>query len=102
MDDELPELRRVVTREDVKAYADASGDRNPLHQRDEVARAAGFENVTLLEEPSDPIRAPSGAHAKSVTGDTELVKRRRGPPAAGCIQSWAMPPVVPSPDSHAS
>ena len=43
--DELPELRRVVTREDVKVYADASGDQNPLHQRDEVARAAGFDGV---------------------------------------------------------
>ena len=43
--DELPELRRVVTREDVRAYADASGDQNPLHQRDEVARAAGFDGI---------------------------------------------------------
>lgn len=36
---------RVVTREDVKAYADASGDQNPLHQDDVVARAAGFPGV---------------------------------------------------------
>jgi acyl dehydratase len=36
---------RVVTREDVKAYADASGDPNPLHQDDAVARAAGFPGV---------------------------------------------------------
>ena len=43
--DELPELRRVVTREDVKAYADAGGDQNPLHQRDDVARAAGFDGI---------------------------------------------------------
>ena len=43
--EELPELRRVVTREDVKAYADAGGDQNPLHQRDEVARAAGFDGI---------------------------------------------------------
>jgi len=43
--EELPELRRVVTREDVKAYADAGGDQNPLHQRDEVARAAGFDAI---------------------------------------------------------
>jgi acyl dehydratase len=43
--EDLPELRRVVTREDVTAYADAGGDRNPLHQRDEVARAAGFDGV---------------------------------------------------------
>ena len=43
--DELPELRRVVARDEVKAYADASGDQNPLHQRDEVARAAGFDGI---------------------------------------------------------
>ena len=42
---ELPGRARVVTREDVRAYADASGDHNPLHQDDEVARAAGFPRV---------------------------------------------------------
>ena len=42
---ELPALARVVTREDVKAYADAGGDQNPLHQDDEVARAAGFDGI---------------------------------------------------------
>ena len=42
---ELPGRARVVTREEVRAYADASGDRNPLHQDDEVARAAGFPRV---------------------------------------------------------
>jgi meromycolic acid (3R)-3-hydroxyacyl-[acyl-carrier protein] dehydratase HadB len=42
---ELPELRRIVTAEDVKAYADAGGDRNPLHQDDAVARAAGFPGI---------------------------------------------------------
>jgi acyl dehydratase len=43
--DEAFEVSRVVTREDVKAYADASGDQNPLHQDDEVARAAGFPGI---------------------------------------------------------
>ncbi|MCI0636920.1 MAG: MaoC family dehydratase N-terminal domain-containing protein [Actinobacteria bacterium] len=42
---ELFTSSRVVTREDVKAYADASGDQNPLHQDDAVARAAGFPGV---------------------------------------------------------
>ena len=36
---------RVVTREDVKAYADASGDQNPIHQDDAVAVAAGFPGI---------------------------------------------------------
>jgi acyl dehydratase len=39
------EVSRVVTREDVRTYADASGDQNPLHQDDEVARAAGFPGI---------------------------------------------------------
>ena len=43
--DELPELARVVTREDVKAYADAGGDQNPLHQDDAFARSAGFPGI---------------------------------------------------------
>ena len=42
---ELPPFVRTVTRQDVKAYADASGDQNPLHQDDGVARAAGFPRV---------------------------------------------------------
>jgi acyl dehydratase len=43
--DQVFEVSRVVTREDVKAYADASGDQNPLHQDDAVARAAGFPGI---------------------------------------------------------
>ena len=42
---ELPELRRRVTREAVKAYADAGGDQNPLHQSDEFARSVGLDGV---------------------------------------------------------
>ena len=43
--DELPPLARTVTREDVRAYADASGDQNPLHQDDDVARMVGFDGI---------------------------------------------------------
>ena len=42
---ELPPRERVVVREDVKAYADASGDQNPLHQDDAFARSVGFPGV---------------------------------------------------------
>ena len=42
---ELPPSSRLVTREDVAAYAEASGDHNPLHRDDEVARAAGFDRI---------------------------------------------------------
>lgn len=43
--DEIPSRSRVVRREDVKAYADASGDQNPLHQNDGFARAVGFPGI---------------------------------------------------------
>jgi acyl dehydratase len=41
----IPERSKVVRREDVKAYADASGDQNPLHQSDEFARSVGFPGI---------------------------------------------------------
>ena len=43
--DEIPPLSKVVTREDVKAYADASGDQNPLHQDEDFAKAVGFPGI---------------------------------------------------------
>ena len=43
--DELPPMEKVVRREDVKAYADASGDQNPLHQDDDFARSVGFPGI---------------------------------------------------------
>ena len=43
--DEIPVLPKVVKREDVKAYADASGDQNPLHQDDNFARSVGFPGI---------------------------------------------------------
>jgi acyl dehydratase len=43
--DELPPLSKVVKREEVKAYADASGDQNPLHQDDAFARSVGFPGI---------------------------------------------------------
>jgi acyl dehydratase len=42
---ELPPLSRIVIREDVRAYADAGGDQNPLHQDDDVARSVGFPGI---------------------------------------------------------
>jgi len=43
--DEIPAWSRLVRREDVKAYADASGDQNPLHQDDGFARSVGFPGI---------------------------------------------------------
>ena len=43
--DEVFAVSKVVKREDVKAYADASGDQNPLHQDDGIARSVGFPGI---------------------------------------------------------
>jgi len=43
--DAIPTISKVVRREDVKAYADASGDQNPLHQDDAFARSVGFPGI---------------------------------------------------------
>ncbi len=43
--DELPDRRRVVTSEDVAAYAEASGDRNILHLDDDFAKTVGFDGI---------------------------------------------------------
>jgi acyl dehydratase len=43
--DEIPALSKTVKREEVKAYADASGDQNPLHQDDSFARSVGFPGI---------------------------------------------------------
>ena len=42
---DLFESAKVIRREDVKAYADASGDQNPLHQDDDFARSVGFPGI---------------------------------------------------------
>src|SRR5262249_15451575 len=43
--DRIPERSKVVRRDEVKAYADASGDQNPLHQDDAFARMVGFPGI---------------------------------------------------------
>jgi acyl dehydratase len=42
---EVFSVPKVIKREDVKAYADASGDQNPLHQDDNFARSVGFPGI---------------------------------------------------------
>jgi acyl dehydratase len=43
--EELPAFTRVVTAADVAAYAEAGGDRNPLHLDGAFARSVGFDDV---------------------------------------------------------
>ena len=40
-----PELRVTFTREQIEAYAEASGDHNPIHLDDEFARSVGLPSV---------------------------------------------------------
>jgi acyl dehydratase len=40
--EEPPEQRRVVTQQVISAYAEASGDQNPIHLDPEFARTAGL------------------------------------------------------------
>lgn len=43
--DALPDRTFTVTRADLVAYAAASGDHNPIHQDEEVARSVGLPGV---------------------------------------------------------
>lgn len=43
--DTLPARTLPITRDDLGRYADASGDRNPIHLSDEAARALGLPGV---------------------------------------------------------
>lgn len=43
--DELPTLELKFTRADLVAYANASGDQNPIHQDEVVAKSVGLPDV---------------------------------------------------------
>ena len=45
MSEELKPFTWKVSREQIAAYAEASGDHNPIHLDDEAARAAGLPGV---------------------------------------------------------
>jgi acyl dehydratase len=88
--DLVPERAKRVTREDVRAYAEAGGDDNPLHQDDEFARSVGFPGViahgmfsmahvarTLTEwlgDPSALLRLDVTFRAVVFMGETLLAK----------------------------
>ena len=43
--EELPEQVFEIDRAKLRAYADASGDQNPIHQDEEFAKSVGLPNV---------------------------------------------------------
>jgi acyl dehydratase len=78
--EELPELSRVVTADDVKAYADAGGDQNPLHQDDAFARSVGFDGII--------------AHGMFTMGHmTAAVIARTGPATVSSVSAQFRAPV---------
>ena len=72
--DVLPEQTYTVTRADLVRYAGASGDFNPIHWNDEVAKAVGLPGVIAHGMYS------MGVAARMVTGwvgDPAAIKRLR-------------------------
>ena len=45
INEELPEKIYVINRAKLVAYANASGDQNPIHQDEEFAKSVGLEDV---------------------------------------------------------
>lgn len=43
----MTELRHAFTRDEITAYAEASGDRNPIHLDDDFARSVGLPGVIV-------------------------------------------------------
>lgn len=43
--EELPSISKTFTRSDLIAYAHASGDMNPIHQDEDVAKSVGLPDV---------------------------------------------------------
>lgn len=82
--DELPVLQVCVTRADLIRYAGASGDFNPIHWNERVAREVGLPNVI--------------AHGMlTMALATRLVTTWAGDPAAvlACGVRFTRPVVVP-------
>jgi acyl dehydratase len=72
--DTLPEVAETIERLDLIRYAGASGDLNPIHWSDEVARAVGLPGVIAHGMYS------MGVAARMVTGwagDPAAIKRLR-------------------------
>lgn len=45
INEELPEKTYIINRAKLLAYANVSGDQNPIHQDEDFAKSVGLENV---------------------------------------------------------
>ncbi len=80
----------TVTREDLRRYADASGDPNPVHLDDAAARAAGFDSVLAHGMLT---MALAGRAVESWTGRGAVVRELRA--------KFTRPVLVPDDDTGA-
>ena len=81
---ELEPQEFVVRRSDLVAYADASGDQNPIHQDEAIARLVGLPGVIAHGMYTMALAARAVA---TWTGDAEVVE-------IGC--KFTAPVVVPA------
>jgi acyl dehydratase len=72
--DRLPEVAETIERIDLVRYAGASGDFNPIHWNDEVAKAVGLPGVIAHGMYSMAVAARMVA---GWAGDPAVVKRLR-------------------------
>jgi acyl dehydratase len=80
-----------VTREDLAAYAHASGDHNPIHQDDEVARSVGLPGVIAhgmftMALAARYVEEWAGAAGQVVTIGTKFTKPVPVPPEGAVIE----------------
>ena len=80
----LPPQEYVVSRSDLVAYADASGDQNPIHQDEAIARLVGLPGVIAHGMYTMALAARAVA---TWTDDAEVVE-------LGC--KFTAPVVVPA------
>jgi acyl dehydratase len=71
----VPALRKHVTVEQIRRYAEASGDRNPIHLDDSFARSAGLPGVIAHGMLT---MAFANQMVTDWLGDRSLLKRLQG------------------------
>jgi acyl dehydratase len=80
-----------VTRADLVAYADASGDHNPIHQDDDVARSVGLPGVIAhgmftMALAARYVEEWAGATGRIVTIGTKFTKPVPVPPEGAEVE----------------
>ncbi len=69
--EELPAKTYIINRAKLVAYADASGDQNPIHQDEAFAKSVGLENVIAHGMYTMGL---AGQYVSSMAGNSAKVK----------------------------